>query len=79
MADAARIAQTADGLARLACDLATVRVVHEVDELTEQELNEQAASAVITLLREGRLSPEVESQLRTTLESRSESRRQSHA
>mgnify|MGYP002779596070 CR=1 FL=1 len=67
MNDVAKLAQTSDALARLACDLATVRVVHEVDELTEKELHDEASGIIIALLREGRLSPEIESKLRDAL------------
>ena len=65
----ARVAQTADSLGRLACDMATVRVAQEIEGLDEDELNEQAALALVALLREGKLPREIVAQIERAVQS----------
>ncbi len=59
----AKVAQAADALGRLSCDMETARIAHQIEGLDEDELNEQAALALVALLREGKLSPEVVAQI----------------
>jgi hypothetical protein len=66
---AAKFAQVASDLGRRSCDMETLRVAHEIEGLDEDELNEQAALALVALLREGKLPREIVAQIERAVQS----------